>query len=152
MNQWIHISFVKVCKRNWPGSFFQVALKMRAMNCKMPVAQLELRNLCIDEYEQFVCCWLLCDLTSVRSVIHVSAVWYQASSMKCHSVYNAKTGCRNNQYTCFLEFDGDMRCSRPCHKTSHCWLWSWNLCDNTSGHHSSQWTCIASNMWHISFL
>lgn len=55
---------------------------MRAMNHQMPVVQLELKNLCIHEYEQLQ----LCDLTSVRSVSHVSTVWYEAS-MKCHSFH-----------------------------------------------------------------
>lgn len=48
------------CKRNWPGSFFQVEDENQ-----MPVVQFELRNLCIHNYEQFDCCWQQCDLTSL---------------------------------------------------------------------------------------
>jgi hypothetical protein len=41
------------CKRNWPGSFFQVEDENQ-----MPVVQFELRNLCIHDYGQFVYCLL----------------------------------------------------------------------------------------------
>ena len=66
----------------------------------------------------------------------------QQSSKTNSAMFNFKLLLSNlmGQYctTCFLEFDGDMMHSRPCHKLSHCQLWSWNLCDNTSEGHSSK--------------